>query len=160
MTADHNLFETETMAELCTRQGRLGEAIAIYRRLADVGSDAQARKRWRARLVALEAEWRPGRDAEAPAANVALPMPPGIDVHVGDDQVTVAWALRSGTTSPAVEVLIIQRTSAGIETVKRTIPVDTLAGRLGILAPGVHSARAAAGTLTEARFVPVVRSGA
>ena len=33
MTTDH-LYETETMAELCARQGRLGEAISIYRALA------------------------------------------------------------------------------------------------------------------------------
>ena len=34
MNADA-IYETETMAELCARQGRVGEAIDIYRRLAD-----------------------------------------------------------------------------------------------------------------------------
>jgi len=38
MSMEH-LYETETMAELCARQGRLSEAIAIFRELAETATD-------------------------------------------------------------------------------------------------------------------------
>ena len=37
------MFDTETMAELCIKQGLPGEALAIYRRLAASTQDAQGR---------------------------------------------------------------------------------------------------------------------
>ena len=45
---EHELYETETMAELCARQGRLQEAVAIYRRLLDThaGADHKREDRW------------------------------------------------------------------------------------------------------------------
>lgn len=156
MTNQH-LYETETMAELCARQGRVGEAIAVYRRLLELGTDPAARGRWQDRVAALERAWRPERETEVVPADVPLPDPPGVTVTAADDQVTVAWALPSGTVSPAVEVLLIQRTPAGIETQKRTLPVAP-SGRLGLATPGLHSAIAAVGMLTEARFVPLARS--
>lgn len=156
-TADR-IYETETMAELCARQGRLTEAIAIYRRLAAESSDASLRARCRGRLAMLEATWRPLRDVEVPAADIALPEAPGVAVQVGDDQITVAWALASDTTSAALDLLIIQRAASGVETQKKTIPLDALAGRLGLAAPGVHSALAAVGSIVEGRFVPLARS--
>jgi septum formation inhibitor MinC len=52
------VFATETMAELCVRQGRVAEAVAIYRRLiANPGRDAR-HARWLARLAHLEAAGR------------------------------------------------------------------------------------------------------
>lgn len=51
--ADEELFGTETMAELCARQGRLGEAIAIYRRLL-AGAPEDRRERMADRLASLE----------------------------------------------------------------------------------------------------------
>jgi septum site-determining protein MinC len=47
-----DLFGTETMAELCARQGQTGRAVAIYRRLIAGNSEAPAA--WRQRLAALE----------------------------------------------------------------------------------------------------------
>jgi septum site-determining protein MinC len=47
-----DLFGTETMAELCARQGQTGRAVAIYRRLIASNPDAPAG--WRQRLAALE----------------------------------------------------------------------------------------------------------
>ena len=44
MTTDH-LYETETMAELYARQGRIGEAISIYRALAEREPDPATRAR-------------------------------------------------------------------------------------------------------------------
>jgi septum site-determining protein MinC len=47
------LFGTETMAELCARQGRLAEAIAIYQRLMQSRPEDERQGRWIARFQAL-----------------------------------------------------------------------------------------------------------
>lgn len=49
------LFATETMAELCARQGRLAEASAIFDRLLRKDPNAAAASRWAERLAALKA---------------------------------------------------------------------------------------------------------
>jgi len=57
------LFATETMAELSARQGRVADAIAIYRHLvggaatapANAPDDAARVARWQARIAELEA---------------------------------------------------------------------------------------------------------
>jgi septum site-determining protein MinC len=51
---DGSLFGTATMAELCARQGRLGQAVAIYRRLIAAGGEAGQLAAWTERLGALE----------------------------------------------------------------------------------------------------------
>jgi hypothetical protein len=158
MTMEH-LFETETMAELCARQGRVSEAIAIFRELADTAADPDTRARARARLTTLEASWQPLRVAEIPPADLALPSVPGVALLVGEDQITVAWALPPETSSPALDVLVLQRTPGGIDPQKKLLPLTETSGRIGLLLPGVHSALAAAGTLREGRFVAIVRSG-
>ena len=48
------VFATETMAELCVRQGRVGEAVAIYRRLIADPSRGARHGQWLERLGALE----------------------------------------------------------------------------------------------------------
>jgi septum site-determining protein MinC len=53
-TSAQDLFATETMAELCARQGRIADAVAIYRRLVDDASDDDRRARLKGRLEALE----------------------------------------------------------------------------------------------------------
>lgn len=78
------LFATETMAELSARQGRLPDAVAIYRHLvraAEAGGpppadDEQAQRlaRWKARLAELER----GQPAAQPAAPSAR-QPAGAD---------------------------------------------------------------------------------
>ena len=114
MSMEH-LYETETMAELCARQGRLSEAIAIFRELAETAPDPDTRARARARLETLKASWQPLRVAEVPPADLALPPIPGVSLLVGEDQVTVAWALPPETSSPALDVLVLQRTPGGID---------------------------------------------
>ena len=47
------MFDTETMAELCIKQGLTDEAIAIYRRLAAATQDADKRRLYAARIGAL-----------------------------------------------------------------------------------------------------------
>jgi septum formation inhibitor MinC len=69
------MFATETMAELSARQGRLADALAIYRHLlrgaeGDGGGDERI-ARWRARLADLE-----GGAVGAPAAEVRAQPPP------------------------------------------------------------------------------------
>jgi hypothetical protein len=153
------LYETETMAELCARQGRLGEAISIYRALSENAPEAATRDRARARLSKLESTWQPLREAEVPPADIALPAEPGVAVAVGEDQVTIAWALPADTSPLALDVLVLQRTESGIEAQKKLLPVDAAAGRIGLSVPSVHSAVAAAGTVRAGRFVPLARTG-
>ena len=74
------MFATETMAELSARQGRLADAVAIYRHLLS-GAEANARtEKWKARLAELEAgvtsaaaPAAPAQTASAPAQSVSAP---------------------------------------------------------------------------------------
>jgi septum site-determining protein MinC len=90
MDAAGELFGTETMAELCARQGRLEDALVIYRRLCARGADEERHARWCVRLRALEAQ-RPtaldgpvgpasARATLAPLAPAAAPEP-GANAH-------------------------------------------------------------------------------
>src|SRR5579871_3237074 len=70
------MFATETMAELSARQGRVADALAIYRHLlgaaAAGATDAARVEKWRARVVELEA----GTTAPAPkVAPAPAPAP-------------------------------------------------------------------------------------
>ena len=85
------LFGTETMAELCVRQGRLPDALAIYRRLCARGAGDERHARWSARLEVLEQQPAAGRasperdDAPpvaAPPPLVEAPSPPVVPGHV------------------------------------------------------------------------------
>jgi hypothetical protein len=158
MTQDH-LYETETMAELCARQGRIGEAISIYRALGENASDAATRTRAQARLAMLESTWQPLRETEVPPADVPLPPAPGVAVLVSEDQITVAWALPADTSPLALDILVLQKTAAGIDAQKKLLPLATASGRLGLAVPAVHSAIAAAGTVRAGKFVALARSG-
>jgi septum site-determining protein MinC len=70
-----DLFATDTMAELCARQGRTAEAVAIFSRLLEKSPDDQRAARWAERRAALAAQ---SFDGPAPAADpqpVAAPAP-------------------------------------------------------------------------------------
>lgn len=69
------LFGTETMAELCARQGRLADAIAIYRRLVRDGGDDRC-VRWTRRLEALEILQRRGQPRSGARAGAPPPGSP------------------------------------------------------------------------------------
>src|SRR3954470_23529108 len=64
---DGELFGTATMAELYARQGRVAEAVAIYRRLLASGPPPEERVRWNERLEALDR-------ARAPLTHRGLPL--------------------------------------------------------------------------------------
>jgi len=49
------MFATETMAELSARQGRVADAMAIYRHLLDGAQAGELADKWRRRLAELEA---------------------------------------------------------------------------------------------------------
>lgn len=157
MTTD-DLYETETMAELCARQGRIGEAISIYRALVERDRDAATRKRAEARLATLESTWQPLRETEVPPADIPLPAVPGVALMVGEEQLTVAWALPEGTLPRALDLLVLQRTGAGIDAQKKLLPINEASGRIGLAVPAIHSATAAAGTVRAGRFVPLAHS--
>ncbi len=72
------LFATETMAELSARQGRLSDAVSIYRHLLrEADSDPAAAdrvERWKARLTELEGG--AASPTPKPAPGPAPPKPP------------------------------------------------------------------------------------
>jgi hypothetical protein len=154
MNTDH-LYETETMAELCARQGRIGEAITIYRELISNVTDVEPRTRFEARLAMLESAWQPLRESRLPPADIPLPEIPGTSVLVSEDQLTIAWSLPKDVGPIALEVLALQRSPSGIEVQKKVIPLPATSGRMGLELPGLHSAIAAAGILRDGGFVPI-----
>jgi hypothetical protein len=140
------MFDTETMAELCVRQGLVDQAITIYQRMAITADDAHLRRRYQERIVALEQ-----RPDFAPLET------PGLRIHAGDGEVSVEWRLPTETTEAALQLLLLRRTPQGIEAEKRTIPVASPHGRTTVVASDLHSVRAAAGRLVGEMFVPIIR---
>ena len=64
------MFATETMAELSARQGRVADAVAIYRHLLRDGEANERTEKWKGRLAELEAG---PTSAAAPAPPSAAP---------------------------------------------------------------------------------------
>jgi hypothetical protein len=157
---EDELYETETMAELCARQGRPHEAIAIYRRLIDTHPGSQRRGRWTSRLDALVRAWGHAAGDEIEPLPIPLPRAPGVAVQASDDSVTVAWAVPTETPEPTLELFLIQRTPSGVETSKRSLPLSAYEGRIAFAVPALHSALAAVGRKASGKFVPVARSTA
>lgn len=140
-----NPFETETMAELCVRQGHLEDALGIYRRLLERTPEAAARARLEERVRALAS-------ALAPLAV------PGVRAQRAGDQLIVEWRLPSKTTAPALELLLVTRGDTGVAADRRAIDLPEPSGRLELRVPGLHSVRAAAGTRASGGFVPLARA--
>ena len=140
------MFDTETMAELCIKQGLIDQAIGVYQRMATASEDPAARRRYEERIVALEHE--PG----------LVPLEtPGLRVHTRQGEVDIEWRLPADVTAPALQVLVLRRTPVGIEAAPRTIPLSSPHGRTQMSVTGLHSVRAAAGRLVGDAFVPIVR---
>jgi len=110
------LFATETMAELSARQGRIADAIAIYRHLvgaaeaspANASDDAARIERWKARIAELEAG---GAAAVAPT-----PQPPSrarVQEHASTDRSDVAEAAVSATVTPSAALVVQQPVRSG-----------------------------------------------
>jgi len=150
------LFETETMAELCVRQGLLAEAIDIYRRLVPGAPDELARARRRRRLAELERQL----GATVATAAATLDEEPALTARRESDGLVVEWSLPATLRAPALQLLLVTRTRAGIATEARTLRLEAARGRTVVVAPTLHSFRAAAGHLDgNDRFIPLVRLG-
>jgi hypothetical protein len=154
-----NPFETETMAELCLRQGHRAEAAGIYRRLIARASDETARARLSARLGTLDGApgavvttLGPGLPGEAGLSS------PGLRTRSVGDRLHVDWRLPPGVRTLTLQLLLVLRGPAGVATETRTLPLESEAGRLVLDVPGLHSAKAAAGVHKDGRFVPVLRT--
>jgi hypothetical protein len=165
------VFETETMAELCVKQGLVSEARAIYRRLVAEAPDDGTRARRARRLAELArgpqgpaaAHAAPAVPAPSSAPGPTAPAPasapdlPALTLARRADALIFTWSLPAETASPALQVLLVRRGPAGIETETRTLPLEAPRGTTRVDAAGLHSVRAAAGWLDGARFVPLVR---
>lgn len=154
------MFETETMAELCVKQGLVTEALAIYRRLVAAADDAAARERLTARLGAVER--MAGSAARSRSATPATPEPAGageptLTLERRDETLTFRWALPAGTRAPALQVLLLTRGAEGVEAETRTLPLEAATGTLTLVVPALHSVRGAIGCLDGPRFVPLAR---
>jgi hypothetical protein len=144
------MFDTETMAELCVKQGLTTEALAIYRRLAHATHDSDKRRLYEARIGALG---RPAREA----SDVTPMETPDLRVARHGDEVDIEWRLPSDVGAPALQMLVLRRTPDGIAAEPRTVPLSTTEGRTSLGVPALHSLRVAAGRLHDGRFIPIVR---
>jgi hypothetical protein len=157
------VFETETMAELCVKQGLVSEALAIYRRLVDAAADGETRARRASRLAELErvaagaARRRAEPVAPSPTTAPAAPGEATLTLERQGDQLTFTWAVPPDTAAPALQVLLLVRGPEGVEAQTRTLPLEQTAGTATLRAAGLHSARAAVGRLDGERFVPLAR---
>jgi hypothetical protein len=157
------MFETETMAELCLKQGLILDALAIYRRLLASSPDEGTRARHTRRIAELEARdhsrsARHGRSDSDPDAAPPAPVPAtDIQAHHDQRQVTFAWRLPLGTPAPALQILVLRRDPTGIATERRTVRLPDAQGTLTLPIAGVYQLRAAAGNLDGDRFVPLIR---
>ena len=140
------MFDTETMAELCVRQGLTDQAIGIFRRLAEVTEDPGMRLRCESRIAEL------GQGPSRPPVET-----PGLRVIERDGAVEIAWRLPADVPSPTLQVLLLRRGPDGIETDPRTVALGAAQGQTNLAAPNLCGVRAAAGRLVDGSFVPLVR---
>jgi hypothetical protein len=152
------MFETETMAELCLKQGLVRDALLIYRRLVDSAPDEETRLRRVQRVAELE-QREGGRYGDRPPPDeVEAPPVTELQERHDDQQVTLKWRLPAGTPTPALQILVLRREASGIAAERRTVRLAEVQGSLTLAIAGVHSVRAAAGKLEGDRFVPLVRT--
>ncbi|HEX3694020.1 MAG TPA: hypothetical protein VH374_01425 [Polyangia bacterium] len=181
------MFDTETMAELYVKQGLAKKALDMYQRLVLEADDEITRARRRQRIGELEQivaaataarasasassaseSGQPGDRAPAftppPPETLARPEPkalplPGVHAEWDRRHTTITWRLPADTVAPALDLLLLMRTPAGIITERRTLPLATAEGRTALPVPDLYAVRVAAGRLEGERFVPIVRCG-
>jgi len=153
------MFETETMAELCLKQGLVRDALVIYRRLLAAASDESTRARRAERIAELELQQSgpQAMPAQAPAPEVRARLQARLAARLDIRQVTFDWQLPAGTAAPALQILVLRREETGISAERRTVRLPDAEGTLSLPLARIHSLRAAAGRLEGDRFVPLVR---
>jgi septum site-determining protein MinC len=115
-----DLFGTETMAELCVRQGRLADALAIYRGLV-TRADDERQPRWSARLSWLEEHGDAKASAQPEPAPSPSPAPPERSVAVPpappERSLVVREPVRSGQIVHArdTDLIVLAPVSAGAQ---------------------------------------------
>jgi hypothetical protein len=144
------VFDTETMAELCVRQGLVDQAIGIFRRHAEVADDGGIRVRYETRISELA-------QALSNDPSLAPIEVPGLRVTEKDDAVEIEWRLAPETPTPTLQVLLMRRGPDGIETDPRSLPLAAPHGRTVFAMSNLCGVRAAAGGLVGGAFVPLVR---
>ena len=113
------LFATETMAELCARQGRVAEALAIFRQLLDKGPGDERAHRWSERMAALKAAMVTGAplaaSAPAPRTVASAPVePPASPLRMA---VVIRETVRSGQIvyAQATDLIVLAPVNAGAQ---------------------------------------------
>jgi pentatricopeptide repeat protein len=140
------VFDTETMAELCVKQGRFDQAIDIFRRLAEQSSDPGDRRRFETRIAEL------GQGTSAAPIEI-----PGLRVTERAGTVEIEWRLPPDLAVPTLQLLLLRRTPEGIQADSRTLPLAAAQGRTVVTVSDLCGVRAAAGRLDGDAFVPLVR---
>jgi septum site-determining protein MinC len=116
------LFGTETMAELSVRQGRVADALAIYRRLVARMDDAR-QPRWAARLAELEARSAPAERTSAGPGPLSAPSgerekePPAATTEPARTTLVVRELVRSGQVVYAqhTDLIVLAGVNAGAQ---------------------------------------------
>ena len=128
------MFATETMAELSARQGRLADAVAIYRHLLS-GAEANERtEKWKVRLAELEA------GATSAAAPAQTPSAPAQTPDAPTAQTPSPPAQTLTVPAPAeVAAATVQRPSLVIQEPVRSGQVIYAEGRDLIVVAPVHA---------------------
>jgi septum site-determining protein MinC len=111
------LFATETMAELCARQGRVADAAAIFGRLLQKDPNAVAAARWAERLAELKAT---GIASASPAQTRAQPMPESIsfvEPSVRKMPLVIRQTVRSGQIAYArgTDLIVLASVNVGAQ---------------------------------------------
>jgi septum site-determining protein MinC len=103
------LFATETMAELSARQGRVADAVAIYRQLVSATDDAARVARWKARIAELEGG---GVGASAPASPGASAKDKERGARAPSEAMTAEAPIRA-SASPRATLVIHEPVRSG-----------------------------------------------
>jgi septum site-determining protein MinC len=115
------LFATETMAELCARQGRVAEALAIFRRLLAKGPGDARAVRWSERVAALESAMTGSAASPAPApARARAPMaatPIEPPASVSPRSLVIRETVRSGQIvyAQGTDLIVLAQVNAGAQ---------------------------------------------
>jgi septum site-determining protein MinC len=100
------MFATETMAELSARQGRVADAVAIYRHLLSDAAASELTDKWKQRLADLQA----GPTGPTTATSAATPPPPSAAPRASVTPETVDAA---GAAAPRPSLVIREPVRSG-----------------------------------------------
>jgi hypothetical protein len=148
------VFDTETMAELCVKQGLRDQAIDIFRRLAAQTNDPNDRRRFETRIGDLTGNPKTATMPPSPLAPIEVP---GLRVTERAGAVEIEWRLPPDVRGPTLQLLLLRRTPDGIQTDPRTLPLASAQGHTVVTVDDLCGVRAAAGRLDGGAFVPLVR---